>query len=151
MTSRLGLPFIAILGLALLASVRGVLHDMHVVETGDPVTVLLALAPLVVWIVVAVIWSRRPFVSLLVAGVVHGVFLAATHLALWDINLSGSGVDEPALGGNLAGVLPPVVEAVLLRLAAALSSVVVGVVLGAVAGLIAGAIRRIPALAALPR
>jgi hypothetical protein len=150
-TQRFGLPFLVLLGLAAVASVRGLLHDLHVVETGDPVTVVLALVPLLLWVAVAVVWSRRPFLSLLVAGLLHGILLGSIHVALWDVNLAGAGIASPALGGELAGVLPPPLEAVLLRGAAFTSSLFVGAVLGAVAGLIAWGLRRLPALARLPR
>jgi hypothetical protein len=146
--SRLGLPFVVLLSLAALAAVRGVLHDLHVVDSGDLLTPLLAIGPVVVWIAVAVLWSRRPFISLLATGVLYGVLLAATHLILWDINLAGS--TQPALGGTLSGVLPPLLEAALLRVAAALSSIGLGLVMGVAAGGIAWALRRIPALRALP-
>ncbi len=145
---RAGLPLLVLVGLAALASVRGLLHDLHVVESGHPLTLLLVFGPLVVWVAVAVIWSSRPFVSLLVTGLMYGTILGLTHIVLWDVNLAGA--DQPALGGNLDGVLPPIVEAVLLRGAAFVSSLVLGAALGAVTGLIAWSIRRLPALGRLP-
>lgn len=150
-STRLGLPLLALLGLAVLASLRGVLHDLHLVESGSPLTLVFVIVPLIVWVAVAVVWSSRPFVSLLVAGLLHGLLLGATHLLLWDANLAGAGIDQPALGGALAGVLPPLLEAVLLRVAAFVSSVIVGAVLGSVAGLLAWALRRLPVFAPLPR
>ena len=129
---------------------RGILHDLHVTAEGDALNLVLVIVPPLVWVFVAVVWSRRPFVSLLSAGVLYGVLLGLTHLALWDVNLSAAGLPQPALGGNLEGVLPAGAEAVLFRGAALLSSVFVGAALGAVAGVVAWAVRRIPALAALP-
>lgn len=142
----LGLPVVVIVGLALLASVRGVLHDLHLTQEGEPFNLVLVVVPPVIWVVVAVIWSRRPFVSLLAAGILHGALLGLTHVVLWDVNLAAAGLPQPSLGGNLEGVLPPLVEAILLRGAVVVSSLAVGLVLGAVAGIVAWAIRRIPGL-----
>ena len=140
---RFGLPVLAIYALGALAAARGVLHDLGIIQEGEPLNLVLVVVPLVVWIVVAAVFSTRPFVSLLAAGVVYGVLLALTHIVLWDANITISGVEPPALGGSLEGVLPGWIEAVLLRGAAALSSIVVGVVVGAATGLVAWGARSV--------
>ncbi|WP_395245717.1 hypothetical protein ACGGZK_07850 [Agromyces sp. MMS24-K17] len=139
---RLGLPLLAIIGLGALAAVRGVLHDVNVIQEGQLINLAFVFVPLVVWVVVAVAWSTRPFLSLLAAGGVYGVLLGITHIALWDVNIATSGIEAPALGGNLEGVLAPWLEAVVLRGASAMSSIVVGLVVGALCGLLAWLIRR---------
>jgi hypothetical protein len=73
---------------------------------------------------------------------VYGVLLAVTHVLLWDLNLQIAGVEPPALGGNLEGVLPGWLEAVLLRGAASLSSLLVGLAVGAATGLVAWLLQR---------
>lgn len=135
----LGLPPLVILGLGLLAAVRGVVHDATALEHVPAINLTLVFVPIVVWLVVAVRWATRPFVALLAAGAVYGVALAITHLALWNVTL---GDTTPALGGALEGVLPPIVEAILLRAAAAMSSLLVGLGVGALTGGVAWAIRR---------
>lgn len=130
----LGLSFLAIVGLALLAVPRVVLHDLGVIEEGTFVNALLVFVPPVVWIAV-VLWRRvpNPFVTLLVVGACYGVFLAAGHLLLWEVAMAGN---EPALGGNLAEV-DPTVQAFILRVFTAVSSLFTGLIVGAIAGLIA--------------
>jgi hypothetical protein len=54
-----------------------------------------------------------------------------THQLLWAEAFAG---DPPRLGGNLAGVLPPAGEAVLLRLFAFGSSLVTGAFTGVATG-----------------
>lgn len=135
----LGLPPLVILGLGLLAAVRGVVHDATALEHLPAVNLPLVFVPLLVWLVVAVRWATRPFVALVASGAVYGVALAITHLALWDVTLGGT---TPTLGGALDGVLPPLAEAILLRAAAATSSLMVGLGVGALTGDIAWVIRR---------
>ncbi len=147
---RLGLPLPVIVLLATLPAVRGVLHDLGVAREDHPLTLALALVPLLVWVVVAVAASTRPFLSLLAAGAGYGILLALVHVVLWDVNLATSGAAGPRLGGALEGVLAPWLEAVLLRGAAATSSLLVGLAVGAATGLLALGIRRI-ATAIAPR
>ncbi|MER5649249.1 hypothetical protein [Streptosporangium sp. NPDC002524] len=130
----LGLPVIAVIGLALLAAPRIVLHDLGVIHEGTFVNLLFVIVPPVVWIVVVL--RRRvpnPFLTLLVTGLFYGVLLAVGHQVLWDTAL---GDDPPALGGNLGG-LDPAAQSVILRLFAAISSVFTGVIVGAITGLVA--------------
>ncbi|WP_116247315.1 hypothetical protein [Nocardiopsis sp. FIRDI 009] len=138
--AALGLPFPLIVLLALLSVPRVVLHDLSVVEEGTFVNGLFVFVPPLVW--TAVVLVRRaphPFATLLVVGVLSGVFLALVHQLLWDVSW---GADRPALGGNLAD-LTPAVQAVLIRGAAVVSGLVTGTVVGALCGLVALAIRRV--------
>ncbi|MEU8378236.1 hypothetical protein [Streptosporangium sp. NPDC048865] len=130
----LGLPMIAVIGLALLAAPRIVLHDLDVIHEGTFVNALFVFVPPIVWIAV-VLWRRvpNPFLTLLVTGLFYGVLLAAGHQLLWDTVF---GDDPPALGGNLSG-LGPAAQSVVPRLFAAISSVFTGVIVGAITGLIA--------------
>jgi hypothetical protein len=130
----LGLPFLAILGLGLLAVPRAVLHDLEIVEEGSLVNILLVAVPLVVWIAVAVWRSSNPFLSLLTAGAVYGLCLALVHNLFWNQTWDGS---PPSLGGNLEGRLPEVAEQLLVRGAMSISSFFTGLAVGAVCGLIA--------------
>jgi hypothetical protein len=128
----LGLPFVALVGLAALGLPRVVLHDLHVIDQSNPLNAILALAPVVIWIWVAL--ARRvanPFLTLLVTGALFGVMLVVTHQLLWTQAYSG---DLPALGdGSLATTIP--------RLAAIPSGLFTGALIGAVGGLIAWGIQ----------
>lgn len=130
----LGLPVIAVIGLALLAAPRIVLHDLGVIHEGTFVNLLFVIVPPIVWIVV-VLRERvpNPFLTLLVTGLFYGVLLAVGHQVLWD---TAFGDDPPALGGNLSG-LDPAAQSVILRLFAAIGSVFTGVIVGAITGLVA--------------
>ena len=130
----LGLPFAAIIGLALLAVPRVVLHDLGVITEGTAVNALLVFAPPLIWIAV-VLWKRvpNPFLTLLVVGVFYGVLLAATHQLLWG---AAFGDSLPRLGGNLAG-LAPAAQEIIMRVFASVSGVFTGAIVGAIAGLIA--------------
>lgn len=126
-----GLPILAVLGLALLAVPRVIFHDLHLVEEKTFVNLLLVFVPLLVWIAV-VLWARveRPFTTLLTVGGVYGVFLAIAHQLLWNINLRGTSLDFSA---GQAGFL----EEAVARAAVGASSLVTGLVVGTVAGLVA--------------
>lgn len=130
----LGLPFIAIIGLALLAVPRVVLHDLGLITEGTGVNALLVFLPPAIWILVAV-WRRvpNPFLTLLVVGACYGVFLALGHQLLWVVSF---GDDTPRLGGNLAA-LDPALQSVVFRSFAVVSSLFTGVIVGAIAGLVA--------------
>ncbi len=136
---RFGMPIIAMAGLALLGLPRVILHDLHVINEGTLVTAVLALAPVAAWIVVTVLRrSPRPFLTVLVTGVMFGVMLVITHQLLWDTAFEGT---PPAIGTSEASTLIP-------RLAAIPSGLVTGTAIGAIGGLIAwGAIalrKRVP-------
>ncbi|WP_084958451.1 hypothetical protein [Thermoactinospora rubra] len=130
----------AIIGLALLAVPRVVLHDLGVLQEGTFVNAVFVFLPPLVWIGVAV-WTRvpNPFLTLLTVGACYGVFLAVTHQLLWGAAWGEAG---PSLGGNLRD-LAPGVQAVLLRGFAVVSSLFTGVVVGALSGLVAWVARRV--------
>ncbi|MFF3438372.1 hypothetical protein [Streptosporangium sp. NPDC002721] len=130
----LGLPMIAVIGLALLAAPRIVLHDLDVIHEGTFVNALFVFVPPIVWIAV-VLWRRvpNPFLTLLVTGLFYGVLLAVGHQLLWD---AAFGDNPPKIGGNLSG-LDPTAQSVILRLFATISSVFTGVIVGAITGLVA--------------
>lgn len=130
----LGLPWLAIIGLALLGAPRVVLHDLHLIHEGTFVNLLLVVVPVIVWIVVTVAARvPHPFLTLLAIGAAYGVVLAVVHQVLWHVSFGG---EPPALGGNLAG-LPPAAQETIMRVFAAFSSLFTGVVIGAITGLIA--------------
>lgn len=140
--TALGLSFIAIVGLALLAVPRVVLHDLDLISEGTPLNALFVFLPPVIWIAV-VLWKRapNPFLTLLMVGAFYGVFLALGHQLLWNVSF---GNNPPQLGGNLRN-LDLGLQSVILRFFAAISSLFTGVIIGAITGLIAwglGAARR---------
>ncbi|GIG87954.1 hypothetical protein [Plantactinospora endophytica] len=130
----LGLPWIALIGLALLAVPRVVLHDLDVIQEGDFVNLLLVFVPPVIWIMVALAARvPKPFLTLLVVGGLYGVFLALVHQLLWD----RSGAADATLGGNLENELSPGTEELVIRVFATFSGLLTGLLVGAVAGLVA--------------
>ncbi|WP_017582337.1 hypothetical protein [Nocardiopsis valliformis] len=134
--SGLGLPFLAVVALALIAAPRVALHDLGIIQEGTFVNALFVFVPPLLWIAV-VLWRRvpQPFLTLLVVGAVYGVFLMLGHQILWNTAWAGA---PPGLGGNLSG-LPPVAQEVIVRGFAAMSSLVTGTLVGAVCGLAAWA------------
>lgn len=135
----LGLPLLGVVGLSLLAVPRAVLHDLHVVDEGSLVNLLLVVVPLVVWVAV-VLRARvpRPFVTLLATGASYGVLLAVVHQLLWDRLYARA----PAFDGELTAVEPAAQE-VFMRVSVTVSSVVTGVAVGAVCGLVAWGVERL--------
>lgn len=133
----LGLPIAALIGLALLAAPRVVLHDLGVITEGAALNGVLVFAPPVIWIVV-VLWKRvpNPFLTLLVVGVFYGLTLLLGHQILWHVAFEGG---PPQLGGNLTD-LDPVLQSVIIRFFASISSLFTGVIVGAITGVIAWAI-----------
>ncbi|HLS32140.1 MAG TPA: hypothetical protein VK039_00995, partial [Brevibacterium sp.] len=60
------MPLLAILGLALLAAPRVVLHDLGIITEGTAVNSVLVFVPLAVWIVVPLLLTvPRPFLTVL--------------------------------------------------------------------------------------
>lgn len=132
--AKLGLSWAAIVGLALLAVPRVVLHDLGVIEEGTFVNALFVFVPALIWVAVAIIGRiADPFVTLLTVGACYGVLLAIGHQILWGVN---TGDEPPRLGGNLAD-LDPGVQDVIIRVFAAFSSIFTGLIVGAVCGLVA--------------
>lgn len=131
------MPHAAIIGLALLAVPRVILHDLGLVDERSLANLALVVGPVAVWIAVALL--RRvpsPFLTLLVIGAWYGVFLALAHQLLWDAAFAGA---PPRLGGALAD-LDPALGSAILRAFAAGSSLVTGLAVGAIGGLVAWAI-----------
>ena len=124
----------AIIGLALLAAPRVILHDLDIIHEGTAINALFVFLPPVVWIVVALAARvPNPFVTILATGVCYGIFLAVGHQITWSTTFAD---DSPQLGGNLAG-LDSTLQTVILRSFAAVSSLVTGTIVGAMSGLVA--------------
>ena len=122
-----GLSFPALFGLSLLTVPRVLLHDLGIVTEGEPLNLLLALGPLIAWIVIAVVTKvPQPFLTLLFVGFLSGIWLMLTHQLLWDQVFGGA---VPDIGGPAGEAVP--------RIAAGFSSLFTGTVIGAVCGLIA--------------
>lgn len=75
------------LGLVALGVPRTVLEDLGIVSPeGSPLYYVLALVPFAVWLAVAILRrSRRPFLDLLVLGVLYGLSLLVVHQLLWNV------------------------------------------------------------------
>ncbi|RCK69273.1 hypothetical protein DT076_12490 [Desertihabitans brevis] len=130
----MGLPVVAIAGLALLGAPRVVLHDLGVLSEGTALNAVFVLAPPLVWVLVVLLARVTiPFRALLAVGAGYGVLLAVIHQLLWTHAFGGA---PPQLGGTLADLDPTAQEA-LLRGNAVVSSLVTGLVVGALTGLVA--------------
>lgn len=144
----LGLPLIAVFGLALLAVPRVVLHDLDILHEGTPINALFVFVPPIVWIVAVVVaGGRRAFATVFAIGLVSGILLAVVHQLLWSTAFAGN---APRLGGNLAG-LDPAVQEVIIRLFSIPSSLVTGALIGAIAGLVAWGLSALVGRARRPR
>jgi hypothetical protein len=132
---RPDLPLLYIVLLAALTLPRVVVHDLGMIAIDSPLYTTLAVAPLLVWLLVAIFRrTQRPLVDFMVLGVAYGVFLGLTHQILWDASW---GDNPPHIGGNLTGKFSPLAESVILRAFALGSSIITGVVFGAAFGLVA--------------
>lgn len=133
----LGFSLPALLGLAALGVPRVILHDLHLITEGTLVNWLLAVAPVAIWIALAVYRKvPKPFLTVLVIGALFGVMLVLTHQLLWDTAFQGQ---PPSIGPDNSTLLP--------RLAAIVSGLTTGALIGAVGGLVATgllALRRRP-------
>lgn len=128
----LGLPVLALIGLAAVALIRVVLHDLHVIEEGSPITWILAIGPVVLWIAVAVVKRvPNPFLTVLVIGAIFGVMLVITHQLLWDFAFQGN---PPSISNGPGATVIP-------RVAAVPSGLFVGALIGAIGGLVAWGIQ----------
>lgn len=133
-TGSLGFPLFALVGLAAMGLPRAILHDLHLIQQGSGLNWLLALGPVALWILLAVIRRvRNPFLTVLVIGAIFGVMLAVTHQLLWDIAYHG---DPPSIGSGVVGTVFP-------RIAAVWSGIFTGAMIGAIGGLIAWGIQMI--------
>jgi len=136
----LGLSWIALIALALLAVPRVILHDLDIIEEGTFVNSLFVFVPPLIWIAVALAARvPNPFLTLLVVGLLYGVFLALGHQLFWEQSVG----DNASLGGNLEGRLSPGAEDLVIRAFAAVSSLFTGVLVGAIAGLVAWGASRV--------
>jgi hypothetical protein len=133
-SSRLGLSLPVLILLAALAVPRAIGHDLKLTDEGDLINQILVFVPVAIWIAV-VFWKKvpKPFLTLLVIGLIYGVMLGIVHQLAWEGFWRGN---TPHIGGNLAGRLSPEVEAVLLRSATFISSVITGILTGAIIGAI---------------
>jgi hypothetical protein len=131
---HLGIGLPAVVGLALLAAPRIVLHDLDLIQEGSVVNAVLTFVPPAAWIAV-VVWKRvpNPVLTLLAVGLCYGVLLLVFHQLLWS---TGFGDNPPRLGGNLGG-LDPAAQALIIRSFAGVSSLVTGTAVGAISGLLA--------------
>ncbi|WP_232376423.1 hypothetical protein [Amycolatopsis aidingensis] len=139
MRARLGIsPWLAG-GLAVLGVPRVIAHDLGLV--GPVLNAVLVFLPIAIWAAV-VLWQRvpNPLRTLTAVGLVYGVLLAVTHQLLWT---EAFGDSPPSLGGNLAGVLAPAAEGVLLRVFAFGSSLVTGLAVGAATGAVCWVLARL--------
>ncbi|MDR5700166.1 hypothetical protein [Agromyces aerolatus] len=130
----LGFSILALVGLAAIGVPRVILHDLHLLGEASGLTWVLALGPVVLWIILAVV--RRvpnPFLTVLVIGAIFGLMLVITHQLLWDVAFQGN---PPALGDGPAASLLP-------RIAAIPSGLFTGAIIGAIGGLIAWGIQAI--------
>lgn len=130
----LGLSFWALVGLASVAVPRVILHDLHIIEEGNPIAWILAIGPVALWIAVAVVKRvPNPFLTVLVIGAIFGVMLVVTHQLLWEVNYQGN---PPSIGTGPAGPVIP-------RIAALVSGLFTGAIIGAIGGLIAWGVQAI--------
>ena len=134
-TFRPDLPLLYIVLLAALTLPRVVAHDLSLIEIDGPLYTALAVAPLLIWLLVAIFRkTQRPFFDFLVVGLAYGLFLGLTHQILWDASWGGN---PPHIGGNLTGKFNPIVESLILRAFALGSSIATGLVFGVGFGLVA--------------
>ncbi|WP_152361542.1 hypothetical protein [Microlunatus speluncae] len=135
-----GIPLVGLIGLALLAVPRVVLHDLGLIHEGTFVNLLLVFAPPAVWVAVAVLARvPKPLLTLVIIGGCYGIFLALGHQLLWDVAWGDS---PPVLGGAFADA-SPAASALLLRGGAVISSLVTGLVVGLLSGLVAWLVGRL--------
>src|SRR5699024_6726168 len=124
---RLGLPLIALIGLALLAAPRVVLHDLDIISEGPATNALFVFGPLLVCIIVVLgAEVPNPFLTLLSVGACYGILLAAGPQIFWPAQFAGA---PPRLGGILAD-LDPGLSKLTVRPFAAGSGLVTGTFVG---------------------
>lgn len=135
------IPLWVLLLLALISVPRVIVHDLDMMSTDSILYQLMAVIPLAICLGLAILRrNKRPIYDFLVLGLFYGIFLAAVHLALWDVSW---GNNPPALGDKLKDVLDPVAEVALFKAAVLHSSIVTGIVLGGIFGLVALAAQKI--------
>lgn len=135
------IPLAVLVVLALLTVPRVVLHDLHTISLDSPLYTTLAVAPFILWLLVAIFRkNKRPVHDFLVLGLLFGILLAITHQLTWDASW---GNNPPHLHGNLEGKLDPTIESLLLRGAAFISSLVTGVIFGGGVALVAWIVAKV--------
>src|SRR5699024_1541017 len=84
--SRLGLPLLAIVALALLAAPRVILHDLGIIQEGTAINALFVFLPPLLWLVL-VLAARVPnvFLTIFAIGLCYAVFLAVGHQITWSV------------------------------------------------------------------
>jgi hypothetical protein len=126
------LPFTHIITLAALGVPRVILHDLKLVSFDSPIYKVLAVGPLLIWLLVAIFYkTKSPFHLFIVLGLMFGLLLGVTHQMTW---VASWGDNMPHLHGNLEGKLDPTLESLLLRTAAFISSIFTGLFAGVVLG-----------------
>lgn len=130
----LGMPVVTLIALAMLGVPRVVLHDLHIIDSAHPLSWILSVGPVAVWVAVAVALKvPRPFVTVLTIGLIFGVLLILTHQVLWSY-LYAKNQDFPNDDGAVA---------VVSRLAVVPGGLFAGAALGALGGLIAWGLRAV--------
>jgi hypothetical protein len=131
------LPKGATLILVAIGLPRTILADLDVVEPeSGPVYYVLALAPFVVWLVVAVMrTSRRPFLDFVVVGLLYGLSLVVVHQALWEVGPS-LGHHPPASAVDFANRFDGAGRELALRVYTTGIAMVIGLGTGLVTGLV---------------
>lgn len=125
--------------LALIGVPRVIAHDLHWVDPGGFVNLLLVFIPPIVWI--AVILAKRetkPFQALVLIGVFYGIQLGITHQLFWQAAFETT----PQLGGNLSDLAPAASNAIV-RSFAFVSSLTTGAVVGLITGAVGVLIHRL--------
>jgi hypothetical protein len=121
------------LGLAAIGLPRVILHDLHIIDSANPLSAILALGPVAIWVAVAVVRKiDRPFLTVFTIGLMFSVLLVLTHQVLWGSIYAGN---PDFLGSGPA-------SEIVLRLAVLPGGLFAGAALGALGGLIAWAIQR---------
>lgn len=137
-TPPLGIPLWTVLGLALLAVPRVVVHDLGV-DVPTAVLALLTFGPPLVWIAVALrARVKSPLITLVAIGASYGLFLGISHNLMWN---EAFGENRPTLGGNL-NVDGPLAD-LIFRSSTMISSLLTGSAVGLIAGVVAIFIRKV--------
>lgn len=135
--NKLGLSMSTLFILALLATPRVIAHDLKWLESGSFANMLLVFVPPLIWLVVVLLKTIKPFKALLFIGMFYGILLGITHQIFWNVSFD----ESPTLGGNLSDI-PPIANAIIIRTFAFFSSLITGTVVGIITGLIGLLINR---------
>lgn len=125
---------LALVGLAAIGLPRVILHDLHIIDSAHPLSWILTLGAVAVWVAVTVARKApRPFLTVLTIGVIFGIMLVITHQILWGYLYADNPefLNNDGIAGNVS------------RLAVIPGGLFAGAALGAVGGLIAWGIRTV--------